>query len=59
MRDFHPLEVADRGSDTQLRMGENLNYFNLAICELMLALRLRRLPNIKPRLAQSLLSVAV
>ena len=28
MRDFHPLEVADRGSDKQLRMGENLNYFN-------------------------------
>ena len=25
MRNFHPLEVAYRGSDTQLQVGENLN----------------------------------
>ena len=24
---FHPLEVVGRGSETQLQMGENLNYF--------------------------------
>ena len=23
---FHPLEVVDRGSETQLQVGENLNY---------------------------------
>ena len=23
---FHPLEVVGRGSDTQLRVGENLNH---------------------------------
>ena len=25
MRDFHPLEVVGRGSETQLQVGENLN----------------------------------
>ena len=25
MSNFHPLEVVDRGSETQLQMGENLN----------------------------------
>ena len=25
MNNFHPLEVADRGSETQLPVGENLN----------------------------------
>ena len=28
MSSFHPLEVVDRGSDPQLKMGENLNKFN-------------------------------
>ena len=28
MRNFHPLEVVGRGSETQLRVGENLNYVN-------------------------------
>ena len=26
MDNFHPLEVVDRGSETQLQVGENLNY---------------------------------
>ena len=26
MTNFHPLEVVDRGSETQLQVGENLNY---------------------------------
>ena len=26
MSDFHPLEVVVRGSETQLHVGENLNY---------------------------------
>ena len=26
MNNFHPLEVVDRGSETQLQVGENLNY---------------------------------
>ena len=26
MSDFHQLEVVGRGSDTQLQVGENLNY---------------------------------
>ena len=26
MSNFHPLEVEGRGSDTQLQVGENLNY---------------------------------
>ena len=26
MSNFYPLEVVDRGSDTQLQGGENLNY---------------------------------
>ena len=26
MSNFHPLEVVGRGSDTQLQVGENLNY---------------------------------
>ena len=25
MSNFHPLEVVDRGSETQLQVGENLN----------------------------------
>ena len=25
MSDFHPLEVVDRGSETQLEVGEHLN----------------------------------
>ena len=25
---FHPLEVLGRGSETQLEVGENLNYLN-------------------------------
>ena len=25
LSNFHPLEVADRGSETQLQVGENLN----------------------------------
>ena len=25
MHNFHPLEVVDRGSETQLQVGENLN----------------------------------
>ena len=25
MRNFHPLEVVGRGSETQLQVGENLN----------------------------------
>ena len=25
-RNFHPLEVVDRGSETQLQVCENLNY---------------------------------
>ena len=25
MRNFHPLEVVDRGSEAQLQVGENLN----------------------------------
>ena len=28
MSNFHPLEVEDRGSETQLLVGENLNTFN-------------------------------
>ena len=27
MCNFHPLEVVGRGSETQLQVGENLNYF--------------------------------
>ena len=27
MRSFHPLEVVGRGSETQLQVGEELNYF--------------------------------
>ena len=26
MSNFHPLEVVGRGSETQLQVGENLNY---------------------------------
>ena len=26
MGNFHPLEVVDRGSDTQLHVGENLQF---------------------------------
>ena len=26
MCNFHPLEVVGRGSETQLRVGENINY---------------------------------
>ena len=26
MSNFHPLEVVDRGSETQLQVGENSNY---------------------------------
>ena len=26
MSNFHPLEVGGRGSETQLQVGENLNY---------------------------------
>ena len=26
MSNFHPLEVVDRGSETQFQVGENLNY---------------------------------
>ena len=26
MSNFHPLEVVARGSETQLQVGENLNY---------------------------------
>ena len=26
MSNFHPLEVVDRGSETQLQVGEKLNY---------------------------------
>ena len=26
MSNFHPLAVVDRGSETQLQVGENLNY---------------------------------
>ena len=31
MSNFHPLEVVDRGSETQLQVGENLNYLILRI----------------------------
>ena len=31
MSNFHPLEVAGRGSDTQLQVRENLNYYNLSL----------------------------
>ena len=30
MSNFHPLEVVDRGSETQLQVGENLNKINSA-----------------------------
>ena len=30
MSNFHPLEAVDRGSETQLQVGENLNYYILA-----------------------------
>ena len=26
MRNYHPVEVVDRGSETKLQLGENLNY---------------------------------
>ena len=26
MRTYHPLEVMDRGRETQLQVGENINY---------------------------------
>ena len=26
MSNFHPLEIVDRGSETQVQKGENLNY---------------------------------
>ena len=29
MRNFHPLEDVDRGSQAQLQVGENLDYINL------------------------------
>ena len=29
MSNFHPLEVVGRGSETQLQVGENLNYFKI------------------------------
>ena len=28
MSNFHPLEVVGRGSETQLHVGENLNYIS-------------------------------
>ena len=31
MINFHPLEVAGRGSDTQLQVRDNLNYYNLSL----------------------------
>ena len=30
MSNFHPLEVVGRGSETQLQVGENLNWYKLA-----------------------------
>ena len=29
MSNFHPVEAVDRGSETQLQVGENLNYLIL------------------------------
>ena len=29
MSNFHPLDVVDRGSETQLQVGENFNLNNL------------------------------
>ena len=31
MSSFHPLEVVDRGGETQLQVGENLSLFSLAL----------------------------
>ena len=31
MSNFHPLEVVGRGSETQLQVGENLNYLILRL----------------------------
>ena len=31
MSNFHPLEVVDRGSETQLQVSENLKYLILAL----------------------------
>ena len=33
---FHPLEVVNRGCETQLQKGENLNMFSLSLSLLML-----------------------
>ena len=33
MSNFQPLEVADRGSETQLQVGDNLNYDMCRRCE--------------------------
>ena len=30
MSNFHPLEIVDRGGQTQLQVGENLNYLILS-----------------------------
>ena len=30
MSNFHPLEVAGRGSETQLQVGENLGFLNFS-----------------------------
>ena len=36
MRNFHPLEVVGRGSETQLQIGKNLGYFLIRLCNLAL-----------------------
>ena len=33
MSNFHPLEVVGRGSETQLQVGEKLNYFFITMGE--------------------------
>ena len=29
--DFHPLEVVDRGNETQLQLGDNINKITLSV----------------------------
>ena len=47
MSNFHPLEVVGRGSETQLQVGENLNY-------LISALRVKLLLRLPPVMIASI-----
>ena len=48
MSNFHPLEVVDRGSETQLQVGKNLNYLTFRV-NIKTALGRRLVCNVTPQ----------